>query len=94
VSEYAIEVDEAMSRLVVIEDYDSGNGSGPHVHTYRQAGPMLMGAHWGLEAARKAMEQFGVAEAGESATAMSHGIVVIDDHGPVFFECTPKNNGV
>jgi hypothetical protein len=40
------------------------------------------------------MEEFGVAEAGESATAMSHGIVVIDDHGPVFFECTPKNNGV
>lgn len=82
-----------MARLVVIEDYDSGNGRGPHVHTFRQSAIGLLGAHWGIEQAKEAMEKYGVEEAGEAAKAMGHGIVLIDETGPLFFESRDANKG-
>lgn len=88
-SEYAVTVEDAMARLMVIEDYDNGSGPGPCVHTFRAGGPMLLGAHWGLDDLRAAMERYGVAEAGEQAAAMGHTLVVIDDHGPVFLQARP-----
>lgn len=88
-SEYAISTEDAMARLVVIEDYDAGNGPGPHVHTLRSGVMMLLGAHWSVEKAREAFEKYGAQEAGGAAQAMGHGIVVTDDVGPVFFEATP-----
>lgn len=87
-SDNALAVDEALSRLVVIPDYDPGGEGGPRpcVHTFRQAAFGLIGAHWDVEQARVHMEEFGVSEAGPDATAMRHGVVVIDERGPVFFE--------
>lgn len=87
-SEYALTVEEAMARLVVVEDYDPGGeeGPGPCVHTFRESPFAMLGAHWRIADAKAAMEKYGVAEAGPQATAAGHGVVVIDDNGPVFFE--------
>ena len=85
-SEYALTVDEAMNRLAVIPDYDPGTGPGPCVHSFREAGFGLIGAHWYINDARKAMEEHGVEVSGDQAQAMHHGLVVIDKAGPIFFE--------
>jgi hypothetical protein len=77
--------DEAMERLEIIQ-YDQGDGLQPHVHTFRVAGGMMLGAHWGAEDLRKAIEKHGVELAGPEATAMRHGLVMVDETGPVFLE--------
>lgn len=83
---YSVPVEQAIERLVVIPDYDPGDGPQPCVHTFRSSPVGLLGAHWSVESARAAMEEFGVEEAGEQASAMDHRLVVIDKTGPVFFE--------
>lgn len=89
-SEYAVPVDEAVKRLAVVEDYDDGGGPRPCVHTFVSGSFGLMGAHWGVEEARKAFETYGVEESGDQARAMNHGLVCIEDRDgrqvPVFFE--------
>ena len=81
-------VDEAISRLAIVPDYDPGGteGPGPCVHTFRDAAFGLIGAHWRVGEARTLMEKFGVEESGPQAMAMSHGVVVVDKAGSVFFE--------
>lgn len=72
-----ISVDEFKSLLDV---------KGGRVHTFRNPGAnLLLGADWDLEDAIAAAEKHGAELAGEGATAMRHGAVVIDDRGPVFF---------
>lgn len=89
-TEHPVMVEEAMSRLNVIPDYDDGNGPRPCVHTLIQSTVGLLGAHWGVEAARTVFETFGVEEAGEQARAMGHGLVVTrPSKGPIFFETLP-----
>ncbi len=78
-------VEEAMQRLDVIDDYDPGDGPKPCVHTLRSPGVgMAIGAHWSLQNVRALMEKFGVAESGQNAEQMGHGLVVIDDVSPLF----------
>jgi hypothetical protein len=89
----AVSVDEALKRLAVVEDYDPGDGPKPCVHTFRSSAIGLLGAHWAVEKARQAMEKYGVTESGEQAQAMNHGLVVIDDTSPVFFETVPSGVG-
>lgn len=87
-TKYALTVEEAMSRLVVVEDYDPGGteGPGPCVHTFRETPFAMLGAHWRIADAKALMEKYGVEEAGPQAAAAGHGVVVTDDRGPVFFE--------
>ncbi len=83
-SEFAIGVEEAMSRLA-IEDQDYGDGPEPCVHTFVQpAASICVGADWALADVRAEFERHGVEEAGPTAQAMNHGLVV---HGArtVFF---------
>lgn len=87
--EYAVAIEDALARLVIQPDYDDGSGPEPCVHTFRESGPMLLGAHWHLDDLRSSMERHGVQEAGEAAAAMGHGLVLIDDHGPLFIEARP-----
>lgn len=82
-------VDEAIDRLMVVEEYDCGNGPEPCVHTFVEGGIGLLGAHWPLADVRAAFERWGVARSGPAATAMRHGLVVVEgDPYPrsVFFE--------
>lgn len=85
----AVTVEDAIARLAVVEDYDPGDGPKPCVHTFVAAGFGLIGAHWSIKDARAAFERWGVEEAGPSAVAMDHGLVVVEkepDRRAVFFE--------
>jgi hypothetical protein len=88
-SEYTVPIEDALARVVIQADYDAGTGPGPCVHTFRQGGPMLVGAHMYLDRLRAAMERYGVEEAGDEAASTGHTLVLIDDHGPVFIEARP-----
>ena len=72
--------EEALERLEVI-DYDPGDGLGPCVHTLRDAGFALVGAHWYLSDVEALMEQNGVSEAGPNAEALNHALVTEDENG-------------
>jgi hypothetical protein len=73
--------DEAVARLP----------RGERIHTFVQAGPMLIGADWDREqvlALFRANED-AIHESGEQAQGMNHGIAVLDaerDGRPVFIE--------
>lgn len=55
------------------------------VHTFRGGGVVLIGADWDIEDVETCIAKHGVTVSGDVATAMHHGLVSIDDHGPVFF---------
>ena len=84
-SEYAVPVDEAIDLLDIIPDYDPGDGPKPCVHTFAESGFGLLGAHWSLDDLRTLFETYGVERAGDAATAMGHGLVVLrPSRGPLF----------
>lgn len=83
-SEYAVDLTDAVRRLEVIEDYDAGNGPGACVHTFRESAIGLLGAHWYLDELKALMAEHGVEESGEAAKATGHGLVVIDNRRPLF----------
>lgn len=57
------------------------------IHTYRGAGPVLLGADWGREDLIVAMKKSKTIEVtGPMAQSMNHGIAFFDDHGAVFVE--------
>jgi hypothetical protein len=82
-------VEQALERIEITPDYDNGSGPQDCVHTFRNSSFMLIGAHWTVSDVRALMEQYGVEEAGPQATAMKHGLVVTDNHGPLFIETKP-----
>lgn len=92
VSEYSVQVEEALARLVVKPDYDCGRGPEPCVHTFVQDyEETLVGAHWPLTSVRAAMERYGVEEAGPDAGGLGHPLVItrFEGAGPVFLEAWP-----
>lgn len=61
--------------------------AGERIHTFRQAGPMMLGADHtreGLLAALKAAPAIEIT--GPGAQAMKHGLAIHDDHGVLFIE--------
>lgn len=79
-------VEEAMARLAVIPDYDSGDGSGPHVHCQTNPAPgLFMGAHWSVADVRALFQKHGAEEPGPMATGMGYGVVSLTPRGPRFF---------
>lgn len=84
-NEYAVTVEDAMSRLDVLPDYDPGTGPQPCVHTFAQSAVGMLGAHWPLDDVRAYFAQHGVEEAGEQAQAMRHGLVVTGGGRTIFF---------
>jgi hypothetical protein len=72
---------------------------GEMVHTFMQAGNgPLLGADWERRAILSAAEMGGAELAGESATAMKHGIVVWTKSGgrdvPLFVASLPRPEGL
>ena len=88
--EYAVPLAEALERLVIQEDYDAGEGPGPHVHTYCSTAFTLIGAHWPLAALRRLIEQRGVEESGPQASATGHPLCLQDGTGWLFLEAKQK----
>jgi hypothetical protein len=76
-------VEEAVARLRVQDD--------EMVHTFVVPAPMvLLGADWPLEEVKRVFEQHGVEQSGPNMTAMKHGLAVMRDDGPVFFETNER----
>jgi hypothetical protein len=86
---YGVPVEDAMARLDVIPDYDAGNGPEPCVHTFAQSQVGLLGAYWDLPSVEAFMRKHGVEKAGEQATAMNHGLVVVGGGRTIFFATAP-----
>lgn len=89
--EYAIPAAEAIARLVVIPDYDDGQGSRPCVHTIRdRPGGMALGAHWGREELVALIEEIGGAEETEGLSrAIGHRLRIWDKTSWLYLEAYP-----
>ncbi|MEN6312754.1 MAG: hypothetical protein ABFD25_00745 [Clostridiaceae bacterium] len=59
---------------------------GEYIHTFRQAGPTLIGADWERNDMIKALNKYEAEVTGEQAQAMNHGMAFCDDYGWVFVE--------
>ena len=60
---------------------------GEDVHTFRANGMgMMLGADWKRESLLEKMEENEIELSGPMATGMGHGIVLIDETGPLFIE--------
>lgn len=58
---------------------------GDYVHTFRSSAPgIVIGADWSREDLLEKMKKAGLELSGAAATAMKHGIALIDDQGPLF----------
>jgi hypothetical protein len=57
-----------------------------HIHTFRGTGPIMIGADWPRDDLLSAIREHGAELAGPGATGMGHGLVLIDNHGPLFIE--------
>lgn len=59
--------------------------NGDDIHTFRSSGGgMLLGADWEREALLDKIQENKIELSGPMATGMGHGIVLIDDTGPLF----------
>lgn len=56
------------------------------IHTFRQCGPMLLGADWDKENIIETINNHDVEITGEQAQSMGHGIALHDDKGWLFIE--------
>ena len=56
---------------------------GEFIHTFRSGG-FLIGADWNRKDIVCAIENNEVELSGSMATAMNHGMTLIDNHGPLF----------
>jgi hypothetical protein len=66
------------------EDAVSMLPDGESVHTFRNAGSILVGADWDRDELITHMAMHSVEQAGPAATAMKHGMVLQDRHGWLF----------
>ena len=76
--------DEAERKTLTIEEADALMASGPEVHTFRQAGPALVGCDWKRSDLLALMKKYPPELSGPAATSAKHGLALIDDHGPLF----------
>jgi hypothetical protein len=78
-----VDVQEAISRL---PDGDS-------IHTFRQGGPLLIGAAWPRADIIEFLEAAAAIEVpGENAQSMGHGLAVHDEHGWLFIQTRPATD--
>lgn len=70
--------------VVPFEEAEKMLPDGDRVHTFRQAGPMLIGADWDKEELLEHIKDFEILETGPAARGMNHGIAIIDKNGPLF----------
>ena len=66
------------------EEVDKMLEDGERVHTYKQAGPALIGCDWERDKILELVEKNGAELAGDVATNMNHGVVVYDGDVPMF----------
>ena len=76
------------ARFVTVAQAKKLLPKGKQVHTYRAGGFMLIGADWRKKALFETMENCSktLQLAGETARGRGHGLVLCDEHGPLFIE--------
>jgi hypothetical protein len=67
-------------------EVDAALAKGDEVHTFKQAGPVLLGCHWPRAGLLRLAETNGAELAGPAATKALHGVVVFDGNEPMFCE--------
>ncbi|HNL98896.1 MAG TPA: hypothetical protein PKL61_17315 [Accumulibacter sp.] len=79
--------------LISFDDAVTRLPPGDNIHTFRQAGPMLLGADHGRTSLLAAMRAAPCIEVtGPQAQAMNHGLAIRDENGFLFIE-TAKASG-
>jgi len=73
------------------EQLDAMMLPGEEVHTFMQAGSVILGAHWNRKEILDAARKNGAELSGETATKMLHGAVTWDDEKRVVFIETAPN---
>lgn len=56
------------------------------IHTFRGTGPVMIGADWPRSTLLDAIREHGAELSGPGATAMGHGMALIDSVGVLFIE--------
>ena len=59
---------------------------GETIHTFRNAGNMIIGEDWDRDDVFKAIDKFSVSESWGIAKSMCHGLVLEDETGYLFIE--------
>lgn len=59
---------------------------GHSIHTYREAGPIRLGATWDRERLLARLRTLPIHEAGPAAAERGYGLVVQDDQGLLFIQ--------
>lgn len=65
---------------------------GELIHTFRQAGPAMLGCNWDRNEVLALLRTLKPELAGPGATALDHGLVVFDATGPLFIGTKKKNS--
>lgn len=83
--DYTVSASDAIARLAT---FTEGEGADERlrVHTFRSMAFGLVGADWDLSDVEALIEERGVEVSGDQATAMGHGLVVLESEpmGPLF----------
>lgn len=80
-------IDPDAKELISFEDAEKRLPDGPNIHTFRQSGPLLLGADMERDKLLKAMREADEIEiAGPAATAMNHGLAIQNKTGLLFIE--------
>lgn len=63
------------------------------VHTYRNPGTMLLGCHIEIASLKETLQKYAstIQIGGPITREKRHGVVVVDDHGPLFIETDKKS---
>ena len=86
-----------VKEVIAFDEAEKRLPNSKRVHTFRQAGRLMLGADWDrsslLDVMRKAPE---IQVTGPQAQAMKHGLCIFDDHGPLFIETanSKKNKNI
>lgn len=65
-------------KVITFEEAINLLPEGAMVHTFRQVGPVLLGADWERDSIIEAMRSAVVEETGPAAQAMHHGLAILE----------------
>jgi len=78
--------DEEQKVILTVEQAKNLLPAKERIHTFRQAGPVLIGADWDKADLESEIAACTCELAGKQAQAMKHGLVVHTLQGPLFVE--------
>jgi len=74
----------AEREYLTVEQAEAMLPDGDDIHTFRNAGSILVGADWRRARILEVLRQYRPELSGPTATSMNHGLCVIDENGPLW----------